>query len=265
MNTDTMDKNIELRRRAEKILQTRQADYPEISELSPEETQDMIRELRVRQIELEIQNEELRQRQSELKAELDRYHNLEKIMSQAQENAHMGSWEWDIGSDRRIWSDEMYRVLGYEPQSLPPSDEAIMERIHPDDRKYVANIARKFTDGCRSDETFEHRIVRPDGTEHSVQTRWWLQKNKEGRPVRWFGTMLDITSPRVTEETLLELIHSSVKDIHECRRAKAALRESEERYRNFVEEIPHDVKEINKDGITVSALDTSPPVIPIFS
>jgi|GEM_PF-1672148 len=223
---NTKDKSPDIRSRAEKIFQDRQADYPDPSEMSPEETQRLIRELRLRQIELEIQNEDLSRPQSELKTKLDRYYDLEGFVSRVQKMALMGTWEWDISSGRRIWSDELYRILGYEPQSVPPSEEAIMERIHPDDREYVANIVRGFTDGGRTDETFEHRILHPDGTEHFVRGRWWLQQDKDGRPVRWFGTMFDITS-RVTEETLPELIRSCVENIHECMRTEAALRESE--------------------------------------
>ena len=60
----------ELRRRAEERLKSRTADY---AKLSPEEAQALIHELQVHQIELEMQNEQLRQTQAELEAALTRY------------------------------------------------------------------------------------------------------------------------------------------------------------------------------------------------
>jgi hypothetical protein len=63
---------VELRRRAEKIAQS--SEGPE--SLSPEETREMLHELRVHQIELEMQNEELRRSQAELDAAKARYFHI---------------------------------------------------------------------------------------------------------------------------------------------------------------------------------------------
>ncbi|MDM8554740.1 PAS domain S-box protein [Desulfococcaceae bacterium HSG7] len=76
MQNDTNNQNTELRKQAEKVLQDRQADFPETSELSPDETQRLLHELRTHQIELEMQNEELRLSQSELNASRDKYQDL---------------------------------------------------------------------------------------------------------------------------------------------------------------------------------------------
>ena len=138
----------------------------------------------------------------------------ESNLSQAQKVAHLGSWEWDIIRGSRIWSDELYRILGYEPHTIEGSYETIIDRTHPDDREQVANIANKFMSGDEVEKTFEHRIIRPNGTKRYVIGRWWMQKDNEGKPIKWFGTLLDITERKRTENDLLEseiLLKSSIE------------------------------------------------------
>jgi len=126
----------------------------------------------------------------------------ETNLSLSQKVAHLGNWEWNIISGNRTWSDELYRILGYEPHAIEASMEAIMERIHPDDRELVTIIANESMDGDEMEKTFEHRIIQPNGTIRYIQGRWWLQKNKEGKPTKWFGTLLDITERKHAENSL---------------------------------------------------------------
>jgi hypothetical protein len=40
-------------------------------------------------------------------------------LEEAQRIAHIGYWEWDLTSNRVIWSDETYRIYGLRPRSIP--------------------------------------------------------------------------------------------------------------------------------------------------
>ena len=87
---------------------------------------------------------------------------LVALLGEAQQVAHIGSWEWHIPSDEVAWSDELYRIYGLEPGGLPSSYEELLSYVHPDDRETVDRTLR----GALLDPApfgFEHRIVRPDG------------------------------------------------------------------------------------------------------
>ena len=68
-------------------------------------------------------------------------------LNEAQEVAHLGSWEWDIGADRVWWSEELYRVYGVDRQT-PIAYETFLASVHPDDRAVVHSVVgRAMTDG----------------------------------------------------------------------------------------------------------------------
>jgi len=133
-------------------------------------------------------------------------------LSEAQALAHIGSWEWDIRRDAVTWSDELYRIFGVEPDSGSVDYASYLERLHSDDRAFVdSTVQRAFAE--RRSFAFEHRIVRPDGTERVISSRG--QVIVEGdEPVAMLGTAQDITERRQAER-LREDILSAVS--HELR------------------------------------------------
>ena len=58
----------------------------------------------------------------------------EMQLAEAQHIARVGNWEWDVANDAVIWSGEMYRIFGLEPQSAFITYEGILSRVHPEDR-----------------------------------------------------------------------------------------------------------------------------------
>src|SRR5690606_26625887 len=61
----------------------------------------------------------------------------EALLLEAERVAHVGTWVWDIGADRVFWSDELYRLLGYDPDTVVASAERFFARVHPDDLERV--------------------------------------------------------------------------------------------------------------------------------
>ncbi|MBI4409873.1 MAG: GAF domain-containing protein [Gemmatimonadetes bacterium] len=113
-------------------------------------------------------------------------------LSEAQELAHLGSWEWDIAADVVRWSDEMYRVYGLAPGEVPITYQGFLDRIHPDDRELArSTVERAYRD--RSPFAFVHRIVRPDGTIRVLQASGEVIVDASGVPVRMVGTGQDVT------------------------------------------------------------------------
>ena len=123
----------------------------------------------------------------------------EANLAAAQRMAHMGSWEREIATDTLTWSDEQFRIYGYEPGSVEPSTELVLERIHPDDRTdFLLNVERAYHDGLGEYEN-EYRVVRSDGSVRYVHSRGEAEFDEEGQPIRLRGTALDITDRKLAE------------------------------------------------------------------
>jgi len=85
----------------------------------------------------------------------------ESSLKIAQSKAHLGHWELDVGSGNIHWSDETYRILGYEPEQHPPSFDALLQVVDPGDRERVAQHILSAQVGSGFD--IEFKIILPDG------------------------------------------------------------------------------------------------------
>lgn len=122
----------------------------------------------------------------------------EAVLSQAQEIAHLGSFERDFLTGEERWSDEFYRILGYAPGAFPPSQPLFLERIHPDDLPRLRRVADAAANSTAGYEV-EVRIVRPSGEERSVSLKTKLERNPNGVVVRAVGTLYDSTEQKQVE------------------------------------------------------------------
>jgi len=123
----------------------------------------------------------------------------EANLAAAQRMAHMGSWEWDYLTETMTWSDEQYRIFGYEPGSFEPSPELVHAHIHPDDRTdFLVNVQRTYQDGLGEYEN-EYRVVRNDGSVRYIHSRGEAEFDDAGRPIMLRGTALDITDRKLAE------------------------------------------------------------------
>src|SRR3989442_3187725 len=92
------------------------------------------------------------------------------LLVEAQKVAGLGSWEWEPGSGRMSWSEELYRIYGLDAQEIEPSFEVFLERVHPADRVLTATVvARALAEGHGF--TQEDRGRRPDGAERLLRTQ----------------------------------------------------------------------------------------------
>ena len=80
----------------------------------------------------------------------------------AEEIGNFSSWQWHLDSNKFIYSDNLYGMLGCEPKSFDPTAENFLDFVHPDDRHIVMESAKQaMDDGKPSDINF--RIIRKDG------------------------------------------------------------------------------------------------------
>jgi PAS domain S-box-containing protein len=127
----------------------------------------------------------------------------EEQLRESQRIAHIGSWEWDLETDRIEWSEELFRIWGLNP-SEPFSYAAYVDRLRSDDRDRVQKLVTQAID-TRSSYVVEHRIVLPDGTERWILGRGNVVCDQHGTPVKVRGTVQDISERRTTEERALAL------------------------------------------------------------
>jgi len=142
----------------------------------------------------------------------------ESYLAEAQRLSHTGSWGWNVAT-REIthWSQEIYRLYGFDPEAGIPPFEAHLQRIHPEDRARLAEaFERAIGDGAELEVVF--RIVLPDGATKYIRKIGHPVYAAVGEIVEFVGTDMDIT---------------------ERKRAEAEVREGERRYRAVEMELAH--------------------------
>jgi len=119
----------------------------------------------------------------------------------AEEIGGLGSWEWNPQTGELSWSDNHFRLFGLEPQSIVPSVEAVLSRVHPADRaKVSATISELEAEGAFS--TLEYRILRSDDSIRHLRVSVSVVKRDGDRPQQIVGSVQDITDRRSDERTI---------------------------------------------------------------
>lgn len=139
---------------------------------------------------------ELRWAEHELKKSSD---NLQK----AQEIAQLGSWEWNIVTGEEKWSDQQYRIFGYEPGEIRAKYEHFVNALHPNDKDRVLKAVEDALAGVKPYHE-EFRIISKDGRTCHIEAHGNVVWDENGNPVDMVGTVLDITTRKNAEEELLQ-------------------------------------------------------------
>ena len=142
-------------------------------------------------------------------------------LDEAQRLSRTGSWARSVERrDVAHWSDEEFRIFGFDPKYGIPSWETVSGRVHPEDRALVLeSVERGIAE--RADFSLEYRLVMPEGTIKHIRSVTHPVRDASGRLVELVGTTMDITAEK---EVLAER-----------QRVEQELRASEARFRTFVD------------------------------
>ncbi|HVE41455.1 MAG TPA: sigma 54-interacting transcriptional regulator [Planctomycetota bacterium] len=126
---------------------------------------------------------------------------IEKLLSEIERLADLGSWEWEVATDKVTWSEELYRIYQLDPETFPATFAGYLAQVHPDDReKTRTEVERAFAGASSFDH--EERIVREDGTVRILRSRGRAIPDASGRTIRMVGTCQDLTELKETELAL---------------------------------------------------------------
>lgn len=139
---------------------------------------------------------------TERKRTEDRLRRSEAFLAEGQHLARMGNLSWKVASGEIVWSEQLYRIFEFEPNTAVTLDR-IATRVHPEDIPQMADMIEQVRRG-RSDFEYQLRIVLPDETIkhlHLIAHRVHDQQDE----AEYIGAVLDITQRRLAEEALEKL------------------------------------------------------------
>jgi len=123
----------------------------------------------------------------------------EAYLAEAQRISHTGSFGCKASSGEMFWSEETFRIFGYD-RGAKPAVEAILKRVHPDDKAMVqAQISHATSQG--KDCNLEYRLLLPDDSVKHVHVVAHAVKDKAGN-IEFVGAVTDITERKAAEERI---------------------------------------------------------------
>lgn len=140
-----------------------------------------------------------------------RVHESEERLRLTTEATRIGIWDWDVRNDRWFASPTCYTMLGYPPETGSADRGTWLERVHPDDRVQASEKIRELLARDIPEYHYEARVRHADGSYRWIDVRGFgIERDASGKVTRLLGTRMDISDRK---------------------RAEAALRESEEKFR----------------------------------
>ncbi|HYR63638.1 MAG TPA: PAS domain S-box protein [Actinomycetota bacterium] len=159
-------------------------------------------------VELVGVRERLEREVAERTASEQRLAERERQLAEAESLAHVGAWHQDPFSGAVDWSDELFRIFGLAPGSVPVEDGTYLGFVHPDDRERVREALHR---AVRTGEPYlvEHRAVRADGSMAWIRAQGHLVPGETG-PGKLFGAAQDITQRKRAEEEFTQFFNLSL-------------------------------------------------------
>jgi PAS domain S-box-containing protein len=140
---------------------------------------------------------------SDWKAAADRLRRNEAFLAEGQRISRTGSWGWELASGKVTWSEEQYRIFGFDSAEVEPSVDVLLGIVHPDDRE---RVRRQIMDGTRERASYamDYRIVLPGGSVRHVRSVGRPVATGQGRVEEYIGVSMDVTE-RIIAEAALKL------------------------------------------------------------
>ena len=179
----------------------------------------------------------------------------ERALREAQEMAHLGYWNWDIGTGAVIWSEEVYRIFRLDPEKFKPRIDSIMALSPwPEENARDKELIRRAME-THEKGTYTQRFLRPDKSTGYYLSTFQGKYDGQGRLVSIVGTILDITDRRLAELALEKLNRDLSEKTQEMESflyiTTHDLRSPLVNIQGFSQNLEHYIREIDKAISTV--------------
>lgn len=134
------------------------------------------------------------------KSELELYASEERLQL-AQKIGQVGIWDWNPQTGVLYWTDQTFRIFGYEPGEVEPTFELFLQHVHPDDRQMLYHAVQAALDQGQKYDV-DCRFIHRDGRECVAYAQGQVIFTDAGQPVRMLGTFQDITGRKQVEMAL---------------------------------------------------------------
>jgi PAS domain S-box-containing protein len=138
---------------------------------------------------------------SERKRAEEELRERERQLAESQRIAHIGSWEHNLKTNKVVWSDELFLLLGLDPKKDPGDFRAFFNSIHPDDQPV---LKKAIDETVKTGKPFsvDYRYLLPDGKTSILHAQAELIPDEAGDMVVLSGTGQDITERKLAEEKI---------------------------------------------------------------
>jgi len=159
----------------------------------------------------------------------------EGYLAEAQKLSRSGSWAWNTRTRNAFWSQEMFRILGYDPETTKPTLSHFLQRVHPDDRPLVESVVKEESTRPGASVVSDYRVVLPDGTIKHLHAIAHPVVDESGEIAEVVGTSMDVTEQHEAR-TALETAFEEIKVLRDqLYRENIVLREEIDRSSMFEE------------------------------
>jgi PAS domain S-box-containing protein len=123
----------------------------------------------------------------------------EAFLAEAQRLSRIGSLSWRVETGEITWSEELYRIFGFE-RDVPVTLDLIATRVHPEDIPLMNDMVERARGAVRDFE-YEHRLLMPDNTVKYLHLIAHGIRDNDGR-LEYIGAVQDVTQRKSSEEAL---------------------------------------------------------------
>jgi PAS domain S-box-containing protein len=125
----------------------------------------------------------------------------EERLRLALEGSQMGTWDWNLVTDRVTWDDHMYPLFRRTKDEFDGTMKSVMSVIHPDDRDNLRRVLRQAAEEKR-DLDIAFRVLDADGAVRHMASRGRVFFDRDGKPIRMSGVSMDVTKSKQIEQAL---------------------------------------------------------------
>ncbi|MDP4180975.1 MAG: EAL domain-containing protein [Bacillota bacterium] len=157
--------------------------------------------------ELELSQEELRNKYNELNDIKNKLLASEQRYYLSLEGANDAIWDWNAAEDKIFYSDKFYEIIGYNKEEIGSSLWDLKDLYHPDDFELVEEVNRNHINGITPNLSYEYRIKSKSEGYIWLLVKGKAVRDKSGKVIRMAGSITNINDRKMHEQMIKKLAY----------------------------------------------------------